>query len=166
MASETTLTLGDEISELYIKLLSGLPQAAATLTRKPSKDPGGEDIEIVPTNSKSARIYVHPMADWIYTLIGRNTSVELFLSWQKEERALEGLKEISQAVIAGSFSEDIWMLDGKVVRSSGTIEIGGRRKKIGRFLTFSNPLRRKQRQHFDYVPYVSPEHGKLGDGDL
>jgi len=146
--------LEDEIYDLCRQLWSGLPQGTAVLTRQASQDHGGEDIELLPANPDSARIYIHPTADWIYALIGRNTSMELFLRWQKEEQALESLKEISRAVIEGKFSEDIWMLDGKVVRSSGTIEIDGRRKKIGRFLTFFNPLRRKQKQHFEYSPYI------------
>ena len=149
-----TLMLEDEIYDLHRELLSGLPQGIAVLTRQPSRDPGGEDIQLIPTNSNSAQIYVHPMADWIYVLIGRNTSIELFLSWRKEEQALERLKKISRAVIEGKFSEDVWMLDGKIVKSRGIIEIDGRMQRIGGFLTFFNLFRRRHRQHYDYSPYV------------
>jgi hypothetical protein len=148
------LVLEDEIYDFYRKLLSGLPDGAAVLTRHPSKDPGGEDIELVPANSNCARIYVHPMADRIYASMGQSTSMEFFLSWKKETQALESLKEVSRAVVDGKFSEDIWMLDGKIVKSEGTFEINGKMRKMGGLRTFFNPLRRKQKQHFDYLPYV------------
>lgn len=121
-----TLMLEDEIYDFYRKLLSSLPEGTAVLTRHPSKDPGGEDIELVPANSNSARIYVHPMADWIYASMGQSTSMEFFVSWKKETQALESLKEFSRAVIDGKFSEDIWTLDGKIVKSAGTFVIDGR----------------------------------------
>jgi hypothetical protein len=151
----TVRTFPDEIYELYQELLSGLPDGAAVLTRHPSEDPGGEDIEITPANSNSARIYVHPMGDWIYASMGQSTSMEFFVSWKKETQALESLKEVSRAVIDGKFSEDIWMLDGKIVKSAGTFVIDGKMRKMGGFRTFFNPLRRKQKQHFDYLPYSS-----------
>jgi hypothetical protein len=130
--------LDDEVYELFQELLSGLPEGVALLTRQPSKDSGGLDIELIPANSTSARIYVHPMADWIYASMGQNTSMEFFISWQKEEQALGSLKEVARAVIEGKFSEDVWMLDGEIVKSSGTFEIDGKMRKMGGFLTFSN----------------------------
>ena len=151
----------DEIYEFYRELLAGLPPGTAVLTRQPSSDAGGEEIELIPANSNSARIYVHPMTDWIYLLVGRNTSMEFFLRWRKEEQALASLKEVSRAVIEGKFSEDIWTVDGKVVKSRGIFEIGGRAQKMGGFLTIFNPLLRKQRQHYDYSPYMQldPQQG-------
>jgi hypothetical protein len=168
MASDTALTLEDEIYELYRKLLADLPQGIAVLTRQRSKDPaGGEDIMIAPANPNSARISHHPGVDVIYSFIGRHTSIEFWVrSPKQEEQELEKLRKISRAVIEGKFSEDIWMLDGKIVRSRATIEIDGRAQGVGAFLTFSNPLRRKQKWHFDYAPYVSPSHEKLGSGNL
>jgi len=115
---------------------------------------GGGEIELTPANPDSARIYIHPMADWIYVLVGRDTSEELFIKWRKEAETLEQLRKILRSVIEGKFREDIWMLDGKPVRSRGRIEIDGKAAAIGGFWTFSNPLRRKQRSHFDYAPYV------------
>ena len=145
----------DEIYEFYRELLSGLPPGTAVLKRQPSGDAGGEDIEFVPANSNSAQIYVHPMAEWISLLVGRNTSLEFFLSWQKEEQALASLKEVSRAVIEGKFSEDIWTAGGKVVKSRGIFEIDGRMQKMGFvvYLAFFNPFSRKRRQHVDYLPY-------------
>ena len=56
-----TLTLADEIFELYRKLLSDLPPGVAALTRQRSRDPaGGEDIDVIPTNPNSAQISHHP----------------------------------------------------------------------------------------------------------
>ena len=94
------------------------------------------------------------MADWIYLLVGRNTSLEFFLSWQKEEQALARLKEVSRAVIEGKFREDIWTVHGKVVKSRGIFEIGGRAQQMGGFRTIFNPLLRKQKEHYDYSPYM------------
>jgi hypothetical protein len=99
--------LENEIYDFYRELLSRLPEGTAILTRQPSKDPGGEDIEIIPAKSNSARIFVHPMADWIYASMGQSTSMEFFVSRKKETQALESLKEVSRAVIDGKFSEDI-----------------------------------------------------------
>ncbi len=161
MASETTLTLEDEVFELYRKLLSGLPQGTAVLTRQRSKDPaGGVDIELIPANPDSARISHHPGVDVIYSSIGRHTSMEFWVSSRKqEELELENLRKISRAVIEGKFSEEVWKVNGKVVKSRATIEIeiDGKMEGISGFLTFFNPLRRKQKQHFDYAPYVSPQ---------
>jgi hypothetical protein len=152
------LTFPDEIYELYRELLSRLPQGAATLARQPSGDPsGGEDIVVTPANSNSAAICLHPGGDIIYTGIGRHTTMELWVSSRKyEEQELGKLQKISRAVIDGKFSEDVLMVNGKIVRSQGMFEIDGRMQKMGGFLTFFNPLRRKQWQHFDYAPYVQP----------
>jgi hypothetical protein len=149
-------TFPDEIYELYKELLSSLPQGTAMLTRQPSRDSaGGEDIVITPANPNSAQISLHPGGDVVYTAIGRHTSMEFFVSTPRQQKQeLESLRKISRAVIDGKFSEDIWMLNGKLVKSSAIIESDGRMQKIGGFLTFFNPFRRKQRQHFDYLPYV------------
>jgi hypothetical protein len=159
---DATLTLEDEIYDLYRKLLADLPQGTAILTRQRSKDPaGGEDIELVPANPDSARISHHPGVDVVYSSIGRHTTMEFWVSSPKqEEQELENLRKISRAVIEGKFSEDVWKVNGKVVKSRATIEIDGRMERIGGFLTFFNPLRRKQKQHFEYAPYVSSRHGK------
>jgi len=69
---------------------------------------------------------------------------------------------MSLAVIDGKFSEDIWTLNGKIVKSEGLFEIDGRTRRIGGFLKFSNPFRRKQRQHVDYSPYIQPGLGEPG----
>lgn len=83
--------------------------------------------------------------------------MELWVSSRKyEEQELGKLQKISRAVIDGKFSEDVLMVNGKIVRSQGMFEIDGRMQKMGGFLTFFNPLRRKQWQHFDYAPYVQP----------
>jgi hypothetical protein len=163
-----TLTLADEIFELYRELLSDLPPGTASLTRQRSRDPaGGEDIDVTPTNPNSAQISHHPLGDVIYSSVGRHTTTEFWVGSRKqEEQELENLRKISRAVIEGKFSEDVWTLDDKVVKSRATIQIDGKMRGIGAFVTFSNPLRRKQRQHFDYAPYVLPEHGKLGNSDL
>ncbi len=162
------LTFPDEIYELYRELLSGLPQETAVLTRQPSTDPaGGEDIVITPGNPNSAEIYLHPAGDIIYTAIGRHTTFELWVSSRKEEELeLGNLRKISRAVIDGKFSEDVWMVNGKIVKSTGIFESDGRMKKIGDFLTFSNPFRRKQRQHFDYSPYVQLGHTEFAPTSL
>jgi hypothetical protein len=159
VTSKATLTLEDEIFELYRKLLSGLPQGTAMLTRQRSKDPaGGEDIEIIPANPDSARISHHPGVDVIYSSIGRHTSMEFLVrSRKQEEQELENLRKISRAVIEGRLSEDVWTVNGKIVKSRATIEVDGKTEAIGGFLTFFNPLRRKQKQHFEYAPYVSPD---------
>jgi hypothetical protein len=159
VTSKATLTLEDEIFELYRKLLSGLPQGTAMLTRQRSKDPaGGEDIEIIPANPDSARISHHPGVDVIYSSIGRHTSMEFWVrSRKQEEQELENLRKISRAVIEGRFSEDVWTANGKIVKSRAIIETDGRVEGIGGFLTIFNPLRRKQKQHFEYAPYVSPD---------
>jgi hypothetical protein len=151
------LTLGDEIYELLRDLSSGLPEGTAVLARQRSKDPaGGEDIERTPANPNSARISLHPAGDIIYAAIGRNTTIELFVSSRKQERQeRENLRKISRAVIEGKFSEDVWILDGKIVRSSGIVETDGRTQKIGGFFGLFNPLRRKQKQRYDYAPYLS-----------
>jgi hypothetical protein len=156
------LTFPDEICELYRELLSRLPQGTAELTTQPSKDPaGGEDIVVIPANPNSARICLHPGGDIIYTAIGRHTTFELFVSSRKqEELELEDLRKVSRAVIDGKFSEDVWMVNGKIVKSTGIFESDGEMKKIGGFRTFFNPFRRKQKQHFDYSPYVAS--GQLG----
>jgi hypothetical protein len=158
------LTFPDEIYELYRELLSDLPQGTAELTRQPSKDPGGgEDIVITPANPNSAQICLHPGGDIVYTAIGRYTSMEFFVSLRKqEEQGLQSLRKISRAVVDGKFSEDVWMSNGKLVKSSGIIEIDGKTRRIGRFLTFSNPFRRKLSQHLEYSPYVQLEHRDLG----
>ena len=150
------LSFPDEIHELYRDLLSSLPQGTAALARQRSKNPaGGEDIVIIPANPNSAEISLHPGGDIIYTAIGRHTTMELWVSTRKqEEKELESLRKISKAVIDGKFREDVWMVNGKVVKSTGTFEIDDRMQKIGSFRTFFNPFRRKQRQHFDYSPYV------------
>jgi hypothetical protein len=168
MALDATLTLEDEIYDLYRKLLSDLPQGTAVLTRHRSKDPaGGEDIEVIPANPGSARISHHLGNDVIYTSIGRHTAMEFWVSSRRqEEQELEQLRRISRAVIEGKFREDVWKVNGKVVKSRAIIEIDGRREGIGGFLTFFNPLRRKQRQHFEYAPYVSSGHGKLGNNSF
>ncbi len=116
-----TLTFPDEIYELYRDLLSGLPQGTATLARQPSEDPaGGEDIVITPANPTSAQITLHPSGDIIYTAIGRHTTFELWVSSRKqEELELENLRNLSRAVIDGKFSEDIWMVNGEIVKSKG-----------------------------------------------
>jgi len=93
------------------------------------------------------------MGDWIYASIGKNTSMEFFQTWQKEEKALEDLKAVTRAVIDGNFSEDIWSLDGKIVKSSGVFEIDGKKRRAGSSRLFFNPFRRTERQHFDYEPY-------------
>ena len=167
MGLDATLTLEDEIYVLYSKLLADLPQGTAVLTRQRSKDPaGGEDIELIPANPDSARISHHPGVDVIYSSIGRHTSMEFWVSSRKqEEQELENLHKISRAVIEGRFSEEVWKVNGKVVKSRATIEIDGRMEGIGGFLTFFNPLRRKQKQHFDYAPYVAAAGGTL-KGDL
>jgi len=150
------LTFADEIYELYRELLSVLPPGTAALARQPSRDPaGGEDIVITPTNPNSAEICLHPGGEIVYTAIGRHTSMELFASSQKQEQQeLERLRKISRAVIGGRFSEDVWTVDDKIVKSRGIIEIDGKMQRIGGFLTLCNPLRRKQRRHYDYSPYV------------
>lgn len=150
------LTLGDEIYELLRELSSALPQGAAVLTRQRSKDPaGGEDIEPTPADPNSARISLHPSGDIIYAAIGRNTTMEFFVSSRKqEEQEIENLRKISRAVIEGKFSEDVWILDGKIVKSSGVVETDGGTQRIGGFLNLFNPLRRKQKQHYDYAPYL------------
>jgi hypothetical protein len=152
------LTFPDEIYELYRELLSGMPHGTAALARKPSNDPaGGEDIVITPANPNSADISLHPGGNIIYTAIGRHTTFELFVgSPKQEERELESLRKISRAVVDGKFSEDVWMVNGKIMKSQGLIETDGRIQKIGVSLTFFNPLRRKQKQHFDYAPYTKP----------
>lgn len=126
-----TLTLEDEICDLYRELLSGLLQGTAVLMRQPSRDPaGGEDIAITPADPNSAQICLHPLGDIIYSSFGRHTSMEFWVSTQKQEaQELESLRKISRAVIDGKFSEDVWMLDGKIVKSSGIIEIDGKIQK-------------------------------------
>jgi hypothetical protein len=152
------LTFRDEICELYQGLLSGFPQGIAVVTREPSTDPaGGEDIVIRPANPNSAEICLHPMGDILYTAVGRHTSMELWVSSRKqEEQELKTLRDISLAVIDGKFSEDVWTVNDKVVKSQGIFEIGGRMQKmgIGVYLGFFNPFCRKRRRHFDYSPYV------------
>jgi hypothetical protein len=55
MASDSIVTLEDEIFELYRKLLSGLPQGILILTRQKSKDPAaGEDI-VIAQRTQTAR---------------------------------------------------------------------------------------------------------------
>jgi hypothetical protein len=61
-----------------------------------------------------------------------------------------------------SSAKIFWMLDGRIVKSSGTFVIDGKMRKMGGFRTFFNPLRRKQKQHFDYSPYVQPKPEKAG----
>jgi hypothetical protein len=150
------LTIGDEVYELLRELSSALPDGTAVLTRQRSKDPaGGEDIKLTPADPSSARISLHPAGDIIYAAIGRNTTMEFFVSSRRqEERELANLRKISRAVIEGKFSEDVWILDGKIVKSSGVVETDGRRQRIGRFLNLFNPLRRKQKNHYDYAPYL------------
>lgn len=162
------LTFPDEIYDLYRELLFGLPQGTAVLTRQPAKDPaGGEDIVITPANPNSAEICLHPLGDIIYTAIGRHTSMEFWVSSRKqEEQELKNLRNVSRAVIDGKFSEDVWTVNGKIVKSRGILEIDGRMQKIGGFLTFFNPLRRKQWQHYDYSPYVQLGPGELGQTPL
>jgi hypothetical protein len=150
--------LDDEIYTIYRDLLATLPEGTAVLNRRSSTDAGGEDIELIPTNLNSARIYVHPMADWIYVSIGRNTSTELFTGGirEKEDEALTRLKRISRAVIEGNFSEEVWTLGGKIVKSVGTLEINGKVQRL-RFTTFFNLMRRKQRKQYVYSPYVATQ---------
>ncbi len=150
------VTFPDEIYGMYQELLCGLPQGTAVLMRLPSKDPaGGEDIVVTPANPNSAQICLHPVGDIIYSSFGRHTSMEFWVSTRKqEEQELENLRKISRAVIDGQFSEDVWTVNGKIVKSRGLLEIGAKTQKIGGFLTFFNPFRRKQRQHFDYSPYT------------
>jgi hypothetical protein len=163
-----TLTLADEIFELHRKLLSDLPVGTAALTRQQSNDPaGGEDIDVTPANSNSARISHHPLGDIIYSEIGRHTSVEFWVgSRKREQQELEKVLRISRAVIQGKFSEEVWTVGGKIVKSRATIGIDGKIEGIGGFLTFSNPFRRKEKQDFEYAPYVSLERGRLGNGGL
>jgi hypothetical protein len=160
-AAMATLTLADEIFELHRKLLLDLPPGTAALTRHASNDPaGGEDIDVTPANPNSARISHHPLGDIIYSEIGRHTTAEFWVgSREREQQELEKVRRISRAVIDGGFSEDVWTVTGKIVKSRATIEVNGRIEGIGGFLTFFNPLRRKQKQHFEYAPYVSSEHG-------
>ncbi len=161
----TAVTIEDEIYELLRALLSSLPSEAALLTRQRSSDPvGGEDIELTPTNIDSARIVFHPMGDIIYAALGRNTSMEFFVnSKEQEKQALCELQKISQAVVEGKFSEDVWTIDHKRVKSVGMLEIDGKAQKIGGSVNLFNPFRRKQKQHFDYSPYVQPGSDQVGE---
>jgi len=82
--------------------------------------------------------------------------MEFFVrSRKQEERELENLRKISRAIVEGKFSEDVWVLDGKIVKSFAVVEIEGRKQRIGGFRSLYNPLRRKQKQHYDYAPYRS-----------
>ena len=152
------LTFADEIYGLLQEMLSGLPQGIAVVTRGPSNDPaGGEDIVSRPANPNSAEICLHPMGDILYTAVGRHTSMELWVGSRKhEEQELKTVRDISRAVIDGKFSEDVWTVNGKVVKSDGIFEIDGRMQKmgVGVYLAFLNPFSRKQRRHFDYSPYL------------
>jgi hypothetical protein len=127
------LTLADEIFELHRKLLAELPPGTAALTRRPSSDPaGGEDIDLTPANPNSARISHHPLGDIIYSEIGRHTIMEFWVgSRKREQQEFENMRRISRAVIDGKFSEDVWTVNDKIVKSRATIEVDGKMEEIG-----------------------------------
>jgi|GEM_PF-2651177 hypothetical protein len=162
------LTLADEIFELHRKLLAELPPGTAALTRRPSSDPaGGEDIDLTPANPNSARISHHPLGDIIYSEIGRHTIMEFWVgSRKREQQEFENMRRISRAVIDGKFSEDVWTVNDKIVKSRATIEVDGKMEEIGAFLTLFNPLRRKQRKHIEYAPFVLPKRREPGNDAL
>jgi|HubBroStandDraft_2_1064218.scaffolds.fasta_scaffold05329_1 hypothetical protein len=162
------LTLADEIFELHRKLLAELPPGTAALTRRPSSDPaGGEDIDLTPANPNSARISHHPLGDIIYSEIGRHTIMEFWVgSRKREQQEFENMRRISRAVIDGKFSEDVWTVNDKIVKSRATIEVDGKMEEIGAFLTLFNPLRRKQRKHIEYAPFVPPKRREPGNDAL
>jgi len=151
---KTTAMLADEIYAICQRLIRGMPQMAVQVKRQHVENQDGEEIKIIPQNSDCAPVYIRPMADWIYVLLGRNTSEEIFIKWHKEQEALNRLEKIVRAAIEGSFSEDVWTHDGKIVKSLGIIKIDGSMRNIGGFRTFSNPFRRKERRHYDYAPYT------------
>jgi len=136
---------------------SSLPPGVANLSIGPSKDPaGGQDIEIAPANTNAARISVHIVGEMVYVVLGQSTFMEFFVnSLNREQRALATLREVSQAVIDGSFTEDVWSLGNRNVRAVGILKLSVETKRL-RFVTIYNPFRKTKRTRFNYEPYFKP----------
>jgi hypothetical protein len=78
--------------------------------------------------------------------------------------AFETIRQMSETVITGGFTEDIWLTDGKIVKSVGVLRI--KPGKVGRLRYWGlfNPFRTKERQHYEYPPYIPSKNQLLPEG--
>jgi hypothetical protein len=142
-----------DVAEMLRNVVGHLEPGIATLDLQPSRDPaGGDDIQISPRNADSASIFVHVIGDTAYMCLGRNSRSEVLSGSSREKEALQTILQMSMAVIDGRFSEDLWFLDDKIVKSVGTLKLEGKTGRL-RYVGVFNPLRAKQKQHYDYSPY-------------
>ncbi len=146
----------DNVIALLRELLSGYGPDIASVTVEPSRDPaGGEDINVSPLNPLSAPIYVHVIGQLAYLCFGKNSRSELFAnSPTGENSALNVLRQMSDAVIHGRFVEEVWLIEGKIVKSVGILKLGEKTSKL-RYWGVFNPFRAREKQHYDYQPYNS-----------
>jgi hypothetical protein len=145
-----------EVCRMYERLFSKLPKGAATLTIRPSIDPaGGIDVLVVPTNPRSAPINTHILGETAYMRIGQSSLSEILIGPKATTaEATDTIRQMSEAVIDGRFSEDLWFDRGRVVKAIGTMKLSGRKGRL-RYQKLFNPLTSKAKQHFDYAPYAT-----------
>jgi hypothetical protein len=146
----------DNVVALLRELLSGYEPDIASVTVEPSRDPaGGEDINVTPLNPLSAPIYVHVIGQYAYLCFGKNSRSELLADSPRSEiAALNTLRRMADAVIHGRFVEELWLIEGKIVKSLGIFKLGDKTGKL-RYWGVFNPFRAREKQRFNYQPYHS-----------
>ena len=147
----------EDICDLFREVYAALKPGIAKLEILPSRDPaGGADIILRPTNPKSAQIWSHASDRTVSLRFGRHSITEVFATYKAETKALNKIRWMSEAVINGELSEDVWLLDGKVVKAVGSLKVDSKVLKL-RYCRFCNPFRSRERQHFSYLPYSASE---------
>jgi hypothetical protein len=116
----------------------------------------GFAIEVIPANPAAAKIGIRTDGDWIDLGIGQGTVLEIGPKGQQytELSAIDELRAICDAVVAGRFREDLWIRNGNVLKTNAQIVVADRVIKLRyRLLWNIDPFHRTFRKHVQYAPY-------------
>lgn len=118
----------------------------------------GTSFSVVPFDERHARVdaYYENGLPIIYLTIADNTVLEVPIEGGRytSRVGLDELRSIIQGVIEKGLDEDVWEVNGKVVRSVANLHVAGEDKPI-RFDSASlhNPFAEKKKISKRYFPY-------------
>lgn len=147
----------EAVKALVESLLALLPDCVNVVEDDESSGGSGTTFSMTPWAPNAAPIVINCIESEITLIVGKDSRFEFLIRDASERRhALERLRDICEAVIAGRFSEIVWSKGGEVIRVDGQIDVGPRSIRTSSRYGMSL-FSRKDKRVVHYAPYCSIE---------
>lgn len=149
-------TLCEQLKNSLEGILVGSP---AGIAFAPTQSSTEAILTITPTNSRAATVEITLDKEFgAYLRVGKASIFEIPFTGKRYTEAdfIREITNLISGIVSSGFQEEVIISRGKIVGASGTINPGGRLHRVvsDAWMEVSmDSLRKKEREHHDYVPY-------------